>query len=362
MSACLATSAYALASDWHLALEHAIHRLQRIDGANLGFVYFSDRFCAYGDRILERLQAATGVSHWVGASGIGVLGSEQAELDAPAISLMLCRLPEDSFRVFSGRRPLARDFAAYGAVVHGDPATPDMSELVQDMASKVRAASLCGGLASARSHAVHVADATLSGGMSGVAFDDRIRLVTGVSQGCLALPGAWRVTEADEHNILAINGRPAIQALRDAAGPALGADLRRAARSIRVGLTESDEDRRMFNVRHIVGTDLRRGSLVINDNIEAGQHLVFVRQDAESASEDFRTMLHGLRQACPEPPVCGFYFSCSGRGGALFDRDDSEVAMIAEYFGDLPLVGFFAAGEIAGDRLHAFTGTLTLLF
>lgn len=362
MSCVLASSAYAQSNDWRLALEHAIHRLQRIEGANLGFVYISDRFVANCDAILERLRAATPVHHWIGASGIGVLGSEQAELDAPSISLMLCRLPKDSFHVFSGRAPLSREFTAYGAIVHGDPATPDMSELVRDMAGKVRANGISGGLASGRQQPIQIADTVLSGGMSGVAFDERIRLLTGVSQGCLPLPGGWRVTDADEHVITELDGRPALQVLREAAGPALGADLRRATRNLRVGLTNAEQDKRMFSVRNIVSIDLRRGHLTINDQVTEGQHLVFVRQDAQSASDDFRQMLQNLQQACPEPPVCGIYVSGCERGGVLFERDDSEVAMIAEVFDNLPLAGFFAAGEIAGDRLYGFTGMLTLFF
>lgn len=362
MSNMVASSAYAQSNDWRLALEHAIHRLQRIEGANLGFIYLSDRFTVHSEAILERLRTATPIQHWVGASGLGVLGTEQAELDAPGISLMICRLPPNSFRVFSGRSPLPRDFSAYGAIVHADPATPDMSELVHDMASKVRAGSISGGLASARQNPIQIADTALSGGMSGVAFDERIRLITGVSQGCMPLPGGWRVTDADEHVITELDGRPALQVFREAAGPALGADLRRATRNLRVGLTDAEQDRRMFTVRNIIGVDLRRGHLAINDHVSEGQHVVFVRQDADSATEDFREMLQRLKQACPEQPVCGVYVSCAGRGGALFDSDDSEVAMIAEVFDNLPLAGFFAAGEIAGDRLYGFTGTLTLFF
>lgn len=362
MSACLAASAYALSADWHLALEHAIHRLQRIDGANLGLVYFSDRFSAHAAQIVERLQAATGVTHWVGASGIGVLGTGEAELDAPAISLMICRLPADSFRVFSGRQPLPRDFASFGALVHGDPATPDMSELVQDMAGKVRADCLCGGLASARHTPLHIAEAPLQGGLSGVAFNDRIRLVTAVSQGCVALPGSWRVTASDENAIVELDGRPALKVFREVIGPALGADLRRATRNLRVGLRGDDAHPGGFAVRPITAFDLRAGALSINEPVEEGQELVFVRQDARSAEEDFRQMLAGLRRACTEPPVCGIYISCAGRGGALFDSDDTEVSLINETFDQLPLAGFFSAGEIAGKRLYGLTGVLTLIF
>jgi small ligand-binding sensory domain FIST len=362
MSASLASNAYAHSSDWHLALEHAIHRLHKIDGANLGLIYFSDRFCAHAGQMLDRLRAATGITHWVGASGIGVLGSSEAELDAPAISLLALRLPDNSFRVFSGRKPLPRDFASFGALVHGDPGTPDMSELVQDMASKVRADCLCGGLASARHEPLHVANAALQGGLSGVAFDERIRLVTAVSQGCIALPGSWRVTASDENAIVELNGRPALKVFREAIGPALGADLRRATRNMRIGLRDDDAIPGSFAVRTITDFDLRMGAISINEQVEEGQELVFVRQDAQSAAEDFRRMLQGLRQACPEAPVAGIYISCAGRGGALFDSDESEVAMIAEVFDQLPLTGFFSAGEIAGNRLYGLTGVLTLLF
>ncbi|MFT3736053.1 MAG: FIST N-terminal domain-containing protein [Rhodocyclaceae bacterium] len=362
MSACLASSAYALSVDWRLALEHAINRLQRIDGANLGLMYISDRFSPHATEMIERLRAATSIEHWVGATGIGVLGTSEAEIDAPAVSLLVCRLPADSFRVFSGRKPLPRDFSSFGALVHGDPATPDMSELVQDMSSKVRANCLCGGLASARHLPLHIADAALQGGLSGVAFDERIRLVTAVSQGCIALPGSWRVTASDENAIVELDGRPALKVFREAIGPALGADLQRAARNLRVGLRHEDGGPSNFAVRPITDFDLRAGALSINEQVTEGQELVFVRQDANSAAEDFRRTLARLRQACPEPPVAGIYISCAGRGGALFDSDDSEVAMIAEVFDQLPLAGFFSAGEIAGNRLFGLTGVLTLLF
>ena len=34
--------------------------------------------------------------------------------------------------------------------------------------------------------------------------------------------------------------------------------------------------------------------------------------------------------------------------------------MIAETFGDIPVVGFFGNGEISHDRLYTYTGVLTV--
>ncbi|MFT4174422.1 MAG: FIST N-terminal domain-containing protein [Rhodocyclaceae bacterium] len=355
-------SAYAAGADWSDALEQALRQLPRgaTREANLGFVYFSDQFSHAADALLGRLRRATGVDEWIGASAVGVLGNGGAALDAGGISLMVAQLPEDSFRVFSGRRPLARDFVPWAGLVHGDPHTADMAELVQDMTTKLRGDALAGGLASARATALLVAGDVLAGGMSGAVFDEQIQLITGVSQGCVPLPGHWRVTRSRENLIEAIDARSALEVFRQAAGPALGADLRRAVRNLQVGLTDGPEDRRLFAVRRIIGVDVRTGRLALADNIEQGQHILFVRQDDSSARDDLANMLRELRDACPSPPQAGIYVSCLSRGGALFEHDETEIDMIADVFGDMPLTGFFSAGEIVGTRLFGMTGALTL--
>ncbi|MDQ7989846.1 MAG: FIST C-terminal domain-containing protein [Candidatus Dactylopiibacterium sp.] len=353
-------SAWASASGWEDALQGALASLPRLPQANLGFIYVSDHFSFALESILARLRQHTGVQEWVGATAVGVLGREGAALDAPALSLMLGAFPLDSFRVFSGRKPLPRDFSAYAALVHGDPQTPDMSELVADMSHKIRGGGLAGGLASARQQAWHVAAAPLTGGLSGVAFNDRIQVLTGVSQGCLPLPGSWHITDAQDTLIERIDGRPATEVFREAAGPVLGADLRRAVSMLLVGLTDDDKDRRQFAARRIVALDVRTGRLAINDSVNRGQSLLFLKRDADAARRDLLQMLHDLREACPRPPAGGLYISCASRGGILFDSDEDEVEMIREVFGDIPLAGFFAAGEIAGSRLFGQTGTLTL--
>ena len=354
------TSAWAEGSTWEDALQGVLARLARLPQANLGLLYVSDHFSFAISEILSRLRQHTGVLEWVGATGVGVLGNEGAALDAPGISVLLGAFPLDSFRVFSGRKPLPRDFAAYAALVHADPLTPDMAELVQDMALKVRGGRLAGGLACAREQAWQIAGEALKGGLSGVAFDERIQTLTGVSQGCQPLPGSWRITAARDNLIERIDGRPAVEVFREAAGPALGADLRRAVSTLLVGLTDDAEDRRQYAARRIVALDVRSGRLAINDSLSAGQNLVFLKRDENAARDDLARMLVDLRAACPRPPRGAVYVSCASRGGMMFERDDSEIQMIRETFGDIPLAGFFAAGEIAGDRLYGQTGCLTV--
>ena len=60
------------------------------------------------------------------------------------------------------------------------------------------------------------------------------------------------------------------------------------------------------------------------------------------------------------PPKGGAYYSCLGRGAHMFGENSEELKTICQELGDIPLVGFFANGEISNNRLYGFTGVLTL--
>ena len=54
------------------------------------------------------------------------------------------------------------------------------------------------------------------------------------------------------------------------------------------------------------------------------------------------------------------YISCASRGGPHFGAPGAELNSLRHALGDVPLVGLFAAGEIAGRTLHRHTGVLTV--
>ena len=43
---------------------------------------------------------------------------------------------------------------------------------------------------------------------------------------------------------------------------------------------------------------------------------------------------------------------------SLFGTDSEELKMISRALGEIPLVGFFANGEISHKRLYGYTGVL----
>ena len=112
--------------------------------------------------------------------------------------------------------------------------------------------------------------------------------------------------------------------------------------------------------------------------------LVFCRRNPQAACADLTRICAELREALePESlpleaallqadqpaqttPAAGrriagaIYVSCTGRGGGHFGGPSAEMQIIRHALGDVPLVGFYAAGEIAGHQLYGYTGVLTV--
>lgn len=410
--------AHATHPDWHMALALAAAQIeaQRSEPAapvpTLGWVYFSDRYGAHAGALLAELQQRWPGVQWVGASGVGVAASGVEYFDEPALVLMLAEMARDRFRVFSGARPLG-GFPAHTANVHADPAGNDPDELLRDMSARTTTGYLFGGLASSRSQAVHIADGVLSGGLSGVAFDARVALVSRVTQGCQPIGNTRTVTASDRNVVISLDGEGALDCLmRDLR--LAGTDPRTALPVLRqtlIGLSGAPSGghaqpasdtgtalRGRFDhvarrgafgadtrVRHLVGLDPGRRGIAIGDIAEIGSQIAFCTRNTEAARRDLMRICAEVREEVePEtlpleaalalkgapaghaaaPSAHGIagaiYVSCAGRGGAHFGAPSAELAIVKHALGDVPLVGFFASGEIARAQLYGYTGVLTV--
>lgn len=363
---------------WRAAADACLMQLRPVPpGANLGFVYLSDRYGRDAVELLGYLKEQTGVAHWVGSTGVGVMGGVHEYMNQPALSIMVGAMPPDSFRVFSGKsqppRPDTRTSsgatAASFAIVHGDPEAEDVPALLQDMGGKLESGFLAGGLSSsssARAGTLQIADDVLSGGLSGVVFSSDVRIVTRLSQGCSALGdeegrrSIHRVTGGEQNIVTALDGRPALDVLLEDLGARDAADLRRAVSGLAIGLPVEGSDTGDYLVRNLVGIDPRNRVLAIGAPVEVGMTLMFCRRSVDAARTDLARMLEGLRGQLRAPPQAGLYFSCLGRGQHLFGEPGTELRAIRDSLGEFPLAGFFANGEISHDRLYAYTGVLVL--
>jgi small ligand-binding sensory domain FIST len=265
--------AHATHPDAHLALALAAaqieaQRLAQDLAPTLGWLYLCEPFAAKAEALLDELRQRWPGVAWVGASAPGICASGVEYFDEPALALMLAELPPAQFRVFSGRRPLA-GWQPQAALVHADAHTPELQELLRELAGQTAGDYLFGGLAVGQRDALQIADGIWRGGLSGVGFGPGVALLSRVSQGCQALGPERRITACEGHLLQELDGQPALDCLLQdltlpvAAGPA---ELREALPRLRrtlVGLASAGaRQRREYGpevlVRHLVGLDPAR--------------------------------------------------------------------------------------------------------
>lgn len=364
---------HARSADWREGVAACLHQLGSIAGAaTLGFLYVTDHHADALQDILQRFRHATGVPHWTGTVGIGVCATGNEYHQQPAMAAMIGSFPEDSFRTLSfyGRAadhlPAAWDLwlgrsSAHLAVLHGDPANGMLPELLEQLYAELPGGYLVGGLSSSHTTHPQIADELQEGGLSGVVFNNEVAVATALSQGCSPIAGRHTITDCDNNIVNTIDQRPALDVFNEDIGEILARDLNRAAGYIFAGLPVKESDTGDYLVRNLIGIDTVGKRIAIGDMLHPGQQIQFCRRDGRTAWEDMQRMLDDLKARLRgATPRGGLYYSCLGRGEALFGGDSAEVKTIQAALGDFPLVGFFANGEIFNQRLYGYTGVLTL--
>jgi len=419
---------------WRMAAALALAQLraqmalpQYASAPTLGLLYITDHYANEAQAVLDFVSAELPeVTDWSGTVGVGVAANNAEYFDEPALSIMLLDLSPDQYRVFSGVAPLARNaasgFVAHTALVHADGRTPDLAELIDEMADRTASGYLFGGLSASRSASVQFAvggDGNMAGqggargvfdgGLSGVAFSEGVSLLSRVTQGCQPVGPLATITEAQDNVVLSLDGQPALDALLDTLNISLDGDPQPALREVRAtlaGLIDAGAQplgRAGYfgtdtRVRHIVGLDATRRGVALADHVEEGMRLAFCRRNVTAARADLMRICAEIREELtpeeteilpaampsadserralaqalggsgdlsPQAPtqrhmVGAIYVSCSGRGGPHFGGPSAELQIVRHALGDVPLVGFFAGGEIAHHRLYGYTGVLTV--
>jgi len=387
---------------------------------SLGLLYITDHYADEANAIIECLSAELAeVTDWAGTVGVGVAANNVEYFDEPAMAVMLCDLSPDQYRVFSGVAPLSVSgradagdgFSAHTALVHADGTTPELTELIHEMADRTGSGYLFGGLAGSRGPTVQfalgsagnlngqgAAGGVFHGGLSGVAFARSVDLVSRVTQGAQPIAPPHTVTEADGNLVLGLDGEPALDVLLRELQISLDhpEHAMPRLRSTLVGLTRPEADgavargsetarlRGAFGheviVRHLIGLDPSRRGVAIADLAPAGTRLAFCERHVQAARADLMRVCAEVREELePEEVLVGVgegdvdapprparaiagavYVSCAGRGGPHFGGPSAELQIVRHALGDVPLVGFFAGGEIAHHRLYGYTGVLTV--
>ena len=414
---------HAMHPDWRMAAGLVVAQLrgqmalQAYAGApTLALLYITDHYADEAQQILAQLSAELPeITDWAGTVGVGVAANNVEYFDEPALAVMLCDLAPDQYRVFSGVAPLGIGFDAHTALIHADATTPELGELIEEMAARTASGFLFGGLSSSRSSAVQfavggngnisgqgAASGVFSGGLSGVAFGSGVSLVSRVTQGCLPVAKAHRVSAAQDNLVTELDGEPALDLMLRELNVSLDqpeaalmvvratlAGLMRAPDSAnpvgdRVAVGSTGNFGSDVLVRHIIGLDPSRRGVAVSDRLEEGMQLAFCQRNVEAARADLirvcaeireelepqelplstaTALMAGEAESVPHPAhgIAGaVYVSCAGRGGPHFGGPSAELQIVRRALGDVPLVGFFAGGEIARNHLYGYTGVLTV--
>ena len=404
----------------------------------LALLYITDHYAHQAQEILDFLSAELPeVTDWSGTVGVGIASNNVEYFDEPALCVMLCDVPADQYRVFSGVAPLAAledptdellkelpppVFQAHTALIHVDGGMPDAAEMIAELSARTRTGYLFGGFAASRSANVQfsvssdgningqgAASGVFAGGLSGVAFSDEVLLLSRVSQGCQPLTAngskTRKITACDGNLVIELDGEPALDVLlRD-----LNVSLEKpqeALEAVRATLVGLSQDSQITShpgifgsdvqVRHIIGLDPAKRGVAVAQAVQTGMNLAFCQRNAAAARTDLVRICAEIReelesQSQPEEMAWGdnaglaeladrsfqygqsdngglpakriagaIYVSCSGRGGPHFGGPSAELQIVRKALGDVPLVGFFAGGEIARHHVYGYTGVLTV--
>ena len=336
---------------------------------NFGFIYVSDVMADFMQEILNQCKSKTGIQHWVGSIGVGLIANNLEMYDQPAISLMLCQFPDGEFNMLNtivNNDDLATkinqptDAEACFAMIHADAYNPQSQQLIHDLGKAVNNCFITGGFTSSRTSQYQVVDNISSGGISGVLFSENIGVQTNLSQGCTPLSEKHTITRAQDNVVIELDNKPALDVLYEDIGETLSRDIEKASSYIFAGLCIPNSDRSDYTVRNLIGVDERKKVFVINDHLVEGNELIICRRDADAAVHDMQTMLENLKKRINGAPRGGVYISCLGRGREQFGDNSEEIKMIHQVLGNFPLTGFFANGEIHHNRVYGYTGVLTL--
>lgn len=332
------------------------------------------------DIATERVGGAT----VLGCSAGGVIGARREIEDAPAVAAWAASLPgigvepfrltfqrEGDHAVIEGLEDLPSADRDPVVLMLADPFSFPVDVLLDHLNEAAPGVPIVGGNASGG----------LEAGRNSLYFNDEIlrdgavgAILTGpgmrtvVSQGCRPVGKTYAVTRAEENVLFELGGEPAVTRIEELYNESSERDQLLIRRGLHVGsaITETKPELRRgdFLVRNVVGVDRSTGAISISDRLEIGRTVQFQVRDAGSAREDLRVVLERERAGRSGEVAGGLLFSCNGRGQALFGEPDHDVGAVHRVFGDIPVAGFFAAGEIGPvsgkNFLHGFTASILL--
>jgi small ligand-binding sensory domain FIST len=257
-------------------------------------------------------------------------------------------------------------------LVLGDPRTFPVDVFLEKLNTEYPGLRVQGGMASG---AWELGDCRLlldgrivHSGAVGLLLQGDVGLRSIVSQGCRPIGKHMIVTKGKGNAIEELGGRPALAQLQLLWQELDEKDRKLVQQGLHVGVVLNEYQggfqRGDFLVRNVIGLDRDSGAMAITDRVRVGQTVQFHVRDAGTADADLHDLVKTDVSTHSQRPAGALLFSCNGRGKRLFDVSDHDTTCLRTHAGDIPVAGFFAAGELGpvGGRnfIHGFTASVAL--
>src|SRR5829696_2482522 len=203
-------------------------------------------------------------------------------------------------------------------------------------------------------------DEVITDGVSYALLSGKAQAGWAISHGCIPIGGEREVTRSKGNVIYEIDGKPALEVLKEYLPEQDLADDRdwmRYAISLALCFKApnymKDEE---YVVRGVPAVKMADGSITVQTEVKEGTSIWFSSRDKEKISTGFDRMSQQIKEQLggAEPKLI-FQFECATRGKMMFR--EQEKLKILEYFRqsvgpDTPWAAFYTAGEIGPVEQH----------
>lgn len=352
----------------------------------LSFLFASRDHAASFDKIADAAQALTKSTHLLGCTGESIAEANREWESGPTLCLWSGVLPGARLEAFhvefeatpdgpicSGLpEPEPGGDKARAVFVLADPYTCAIDPLISRLADDLPGVPLIGGMSSGGSgpgeNRLVLDGQSIEAGGVGVILYGGPPVHSIVSQGCRPIGSTFIITKAQDNVILELGGKTALSRLEQTYASLSEEERHMIRGGLHMGIAMNEYQaafsRGDFLISNVLGADRDSGAIAIGNFVRTGQTVQFHVRDAAAADDDLRQLLATHRKNHAGVPRGALLFSCNGRGTHLFPKPDHDAALIQELCGPLPLVGFFAQGELGpvGGRnyIHGFTASIAL--
>lgn len=347
-------------------------------------VFFTSHFSGDADSIAQTLMDEFSLPCLVGCSCEGVIGGTREIERGPGLSVLAGHVPGARFEAFhlsqgqwANALADAESMADHllvgqdtrALITMCDPWTTPLIPVLEKLNGHFQGIPMLGGVASgaqkANQNVLLFNDARFDEGMVGISIRGSVRVESVVSQGCRPVGRAMLITKGHGNVIEQLGGRPALEVLEETIQLLSDEDKLLLSSGLLIGRAMNEYKaafgRGDFVVRNLVGINEAQKAIGVGDRIRVGQTVQFHLRDASTAHEDLNLLLTTRKTPQPQGALL---FSCNGRGTRLFDAPHHDASTAAKLMGDVPLAGFFAAGEIGPvggqNFIHAHTASFAL--